>query len=475
MTDYVVPVRRADRRRRPGAARRAPRRRHHRHARGLRATSTPARSARRWSRAASPPGVVVGDGSDIGGGASIMGTLSGGGTEMVSHRRALPARRQRRHRHPPRRRLRRRGRAYVTAGTKVHRRLEDGRGGQGRASCPAVDGILFRRNSRDRRRRGASRARDRGSSSTRPCTPTTERAAARGGRAGPAATAPACAAGAPRSCCSASAIGGVVVGRRARLAPDVARRRSGASARPSTGTSWSFSPEQTRQRRPRSRPSRCSASLPARAATIALATAIQESKLRQHRLRRPRLARPVPAAAVARAGAPRSRSSTPSTRPARSTTRLVKVDGYETMPRSPRSPRRCSAAASPRPTRDHEQQGRVLASALTGHSPAGLSCRSPTPHDGRHAGHGRQASSTADSACTGHVVRADGDAAARASPVRAWAAGAWAVADAEQPTARSPSPCGDRTWSRARTRAPGRCAAGPHARRPPRPSCRAWP
>jgi 2,3,4,5-tetrahydropyridine-2-carboxylate N-succinyltransferase len=29
-------------------------------------------------------GVVVGDGSDIGGGASIMGTLSGGGKEMVT-------------------------------------------------------------------------------------------------------------------------------------------------------------------------------------------------------------------------------------------------------------------------------------------------------------------------------------------------------------------------------------------------------
>ena len=29
-------------------------------------------------------GVVVGEGSDIGGGASIMGTLSGGGTEMVT-------------------------------------------------------------------------------------------------------------------------------------------------------------------------------------------------------------------------------------------------------------------------------------------------------------------------------------------------------------------------------------------------------
>ena len=29
-------------------------------------------------------GVVVGDGSDVGGGASIMGTLSGGGTQVVS-------------------------------------------------------------------------------------------------------------------------------------------------------------------------------------------------------------------------------------------------------------------------------------------------------------------------------------------------------------------------------------------------------
>ena len=29
-------------------------------------------------------GVVMGDGSDVGGGASIMGTLSGGGTEVIS-------------------------------------------------------------------------------------------------------------------------------------------------------------------------------------------------------------------------------------------------------------------------------------------------------------------------------------------------------------------------------------------------------
>ncbi len=56
-------------------------------------------------------GVVAGDGTDVGGGASIMGTLSGGGKARHLHRPALPARRQRRHRHLPRRRLRRRGRA----------------------------------------------------------------------------------------------------------------------------------------------------------------------------------------------------------------------------------------------------------------------------------------------------------------------------------------------------------------------------
>ena len=64
-------------------------------------------------------GVVVGDGSDIGAGASIMGTLSGGGKEVDPHRRAVPARRQRRHRHLARRRLRGRGRLLH------HRRLED--------------------------------------------------------------------------------------------------------------------------------------------------------------------------------------------------------------------------------------------------------------------------------------------------------------------------------------------------------------
>ncbi len=80
-------------------------------------------------------GVVVGDGSDIGGGASIMGTLSGGGKEQITVGAALPDRRQRRHRHIARRRLRRRGRHLR------HRRLEADAARrprrQGRRRCPA--------------------------------------------------------------------------------------------------------------------------------------------------------------------------------------------------------------------------------------------------------------------------------------------------------------------------------------------------
>ncbi len=65
-------------------------------------------------------GVVVGDGSDVGGGASIMGTLSGGGKEVISVGRALPDRRQRRDRHLARRRLRGRGRPVRHGGHQGH-------------------------------------------------------------------------------------------------------------------------------------------------------------------------------------------------------------------------------------------------------------------------------------------------------------------------------------------------------------------
>ena len=78
------PAGRADRRRRPRAPRRPPRRGHDGDARGVRELQRRHARRTRWSRAGSAPGVVVGDGSDVGGGASIMGTLSGGGTAVIS-------------------------------------------------------------------------------------------------------------------------------------------------------------------------------------------------------------------------------------------------------------------------------------------------------------------------------------------------------------------------------------------------------
>ena len=92
---------------------------------------------------------MVGDGSDVGGGASIMGTLSGGGTQVISigERCLLGANA---------------GigislgddcvveaGCYVTAGTKVTvtRPGRQAQGGQGASSCPAPSNVLFRRNS----------------------------------------------------------------------------------------------------------------------------------------------------------------------------------------------------------------------------------------------------------------------------------------------------------------------------------------
>jgi 2,3,4,5-tetrahydropyridine-2-carboxylate N-succinyltransferase len=93
-------------------------------------------------------GVVVGDGSDVGGGASIMGTLSGGGSEVVSiGRRCLIG-----------------ANAgigislgddcvveagcYVTAGTKVTVKDADGTPGVVKAlTLSGTDNVLFRRNS----------------------------------------------------------------------------------------------------------------------------------------------------------------------------------------------------------------------------------------------------------------------------------------------------------------------------------------
>ena len=320
-------------------------------------------------------GVVVGDGSDVGGGASIMGTLSGGGTAGRLHRRALPARRQRRHRHRPRRRLRRRGRALRHRGHQGHlcprtagssRRRAVGRLG---AAVPAQLG--------DRRRRGRARAAAGGSSSTRRCTPTPEPPHPdRVTSATPTRRLPT-AAGAQRRRRRPVLVAVLVLvrARRGRLgvvaridrhdgppAP-LHRQRTralhGASSPEQAGNAAIIAAVAVRR------------DLPARAATIAVATALQESKL---------------ATSTAATGTPSGCSSSgrrqgwgtaaadpgPGLRDQRAST-TPSSRWRATRPcRSPRSPQGCSARAFPAAYADHEHGG--AASSLRPHGL--LPCRS---------------------------------------------------------------------------------------------------
>ncbi len=89
-------------------------------------------------------GVTVGAGSDVGGGASIMGTLSGGGTEVISvGREALIGANAGIGISLGDRSVVEAG-LYVTAGTKVT--LPDGAVVKGKELSGAPD-LLFRRNS----------------------------------------------------------------------------------------------------------------------------------------------------------------------------------------------------------------------------------------------------------------------------------------------------------------------------------------
>lgn len=113
--------------------------------------------------------------------------------------------------------------------------------------------------------------------------------------------------------------------------------------------------------------------LPARAATIAIATAIQESKLRN-----------IDYGDRDSLGLFQQRPSQGWGRPDQLLDpiyatnafydALVRVQGYEAMEITEAS-HRVQRSAFPDAVADHEQQGRVFASALTGYSPAALTCR----------------------------------------------------------------------------------------------------
>jgi hypothetical protein len=185
--------------------------------------------------------------------------------------------------------------------------------------------------------------------------------------------------------------------------------------------------------------------LPARAATIANATAIQESKLRN-----------VKFGDLDSLGLFQQRTSQgwgteeqildPVHAANKFYDALIKIDGYQTMEIT-KVAQEIQRSASPQAYADHEEEGRILASALSGHSPGGFGCRLDAP-----------TSSTPAATMAAHLTTEMGvPTTVEAGTVRAtghdareaWAAGSWAVAHAEAHGITSVT-VGERTWTRAR-------------------------
>jgi hypothetical protein len=210
------------------------------------------------------------------------------------------------------------------------------------------------------------------------------------------------------------------------------------------GRSESFTPEQT------SNAATISAvavrrGLPPRAATIAVATAIQESKLRNITFGdRDSLGlfqqRPSQGWGTVK------QVTDPVHASGKFYDALVKVKGYETMPITEVA-QEVQRSAFPEAYADHEQEGRLLASSLTGHSPGGLGCRLADP-----TGPGAPATVVRElKAELGMAGRASGRTVTLqvSSAAKAWSAGTWAVANAEHHGTVSVT-VGDRTWTRSR-------------------------
>jgi hypothetical protein len=184
--------------------------------------------------------------------------------------------------------------------------------------------------------------------------------------------------------------------------------------------------------------------LPARAATIAIATAIQESKLRN-----------LTYGDRDSVGLFQQRPSQgwgtekQILDPVYSSTKfyeaLAKIDGWEAMAITEIA-QRVQKSAYPNAYADHEQEGRLLASTLSGHSPGGLGCRLNDAKASDPAGFGsalgRELGITAG--VSGRTATAHAS-----SPRLAWAAGAYAVAKAQQYGATRVQ-VGDRAWTRTR-------------------------
>jgi hypothetical protein len=185
--------------------------------------------------------------------------------------------------------------------------------------------------------------------------------------------------------------------------------------------------------------------LPARAATIANATAIVESKLRNIRFgdrdslglfqQRPSQGWGTADEILDPIHATNSFYDA-----------LVKVNDYQSMEIT-KVAQEVQRSGFPEAYADHETEGRILASTLAGHSPGGMGCRLDeatvsvaAPLVAKRLSQELGVVSTA----RGKLVQATGRDA-----VQAWAAGSWAVAHAEADGITRVT-VGDRSWTRAR-------------------------
>lgn len=186
--------------------------------------------------------------------------------------------------------------------------------------------------------------------------------------------------------------------------------------------------------------------MPSRAATIALTTAYQESKIRNIRYgdrdslglfqQRPSQGWGTEEQVLDPVHATNAFYDA-----------LEKFKGYERADITTIA-QKVQRSGFPEAYRDHEGQGRVLASTLTGHSPAGLTCRL-----GAASAHAEPAAVKADLAQQMGITtsRPDGSDLTVTAPDerRAWAVAHWAVARAGASGATRVT-VGERAWQRDR-------------------------
>ena len=177
--------------------------------------------------------------------------------------------------------------------------------------------------------------------------------------------------------------------------------------------------------------------LPARAATIANATAIVESKLRNLRF-----------GDLDSLGLFQQRPSQGWGTAAQILDPIHATNAfYDALMAITEVAQRVQHSAFPQAYADHEQEGRILASTLAGHSPGGIGCR-------LDAATGSTPAATIAANLTAELgmpasVRGSSVQVGASDSQHAWAAGSWAVTHAQADGITAVT-VGDRQWTRAR-------------------------